>query len=371
MIDRFRMKWLETQEEIKRLGRYQRPFDGDLPHRLLILGVDHRIPQSQVYPFHYYRRALKQAGVEVREANVARYGEAGESAPKGASAVAIQSTMDLTEAQFDRLLDRVRRANPEARITYMDWFAPTDLRFAAMMAERVDLYLSKHLLRDRTAYGHSTLGDTTLMDFYGRHFGLDQKAQCFAVPDGFWEKLRLAPSFVTAPFMLPVFDRGAFPEGARPIDLHARIAVSGTPWYQKMRQGCAEAVDALGGVNKLVGTGIRHDRFLDELRRSKICFSPFGYGEVCWRDFEAVMCGAVLLKQDMGHVETDPDLFVPGETYVPLRWDLSDFDEVVRGLLADPARRERIARAAFQKMQDYARSSRFVEQMTPLWQVTA
>ena len=83
------------------------------------------------------------------------------------------------------------------------------------------------------------------------------------------------------------------------------------------------------------------------------------------------MCGAVLLKQDMGHVETDPDLFVPGETYVPLRWDLSDFDEVVRGLLADPARRERIARAAFQKMQDYARSSRFVEQMTPLWQATA
>lgn len=367
MMNRLRMKWDELRHEGSRQFYYQRPFSGDLPHRLLILGVDHRIPQSQIFPFHYYQNALRRAGVEVREAPVESYGVASHRT-SGATAVAIQSHFNTDEAELDQLLSRVRQANPDARITYMDWFAPTDLRLAPLVGDRADIYLTKHLLRDREAYGRPTRGETTLMDHYGERFGLGHDEQAVAIPKHFWEKLRLGPSFVTARFMLPVFDKKSFPEGPRPIDLHARLAVEGTPWYQKMRQECAEAVDALEGVSKVTGKGIRHDRFLAELRQSKICFSPFGYGEVCWRDFEAVMCGAVLLKQDMGHVETDPDLFIPGETYVPLRWDLSDFELVVRGLLADPDRCTRIARAAFQRMQDYVRSDRFVDQMAPLWQ---
>ena len=43
----------------------------------------------------------------------------------------------------------------------------------------------------------------------------------------------------------------------------------------------------------------------------------------------AVLTGAVLLKPDMSHVETDPDIFVPWETYAPLAWDLSDFADVL------------------------------------------
>ena len=108
-------------------------------------------------------------------------------------------------------------------------------------------------------------------------------------------------------------------------------------------------------------------RFFEELRQSKVCFSPIGYGEVCWRDFEAVMCGALLVKPDVGHLRVTPDIFRAGETYVPVRWDLADFDEVVRGQLADVRGRERIAQQAFDVMSSYIRSDAFVTELAPVF----
>ncbi len=99
---------------------------------------------------------------------------------------------------------------------------------------------------------------------------------------------------------------------------------------------------------------------------SKVCFSPFGYGEVCWRDYEAVACGAVLLKPDMGHIETDPDIFVPWETYVPVSWDLSDLQETLHRVLSDNALRATIARTAFDTLRDWLRSDSFARSMAPV-----
>jgi hypothetical protein len=53
--------------------------------------------------------------------------------------------------------------------------------------------------------------------------------------------------------------------------------------------------------------------------------SPFGWGEVCYRDFEAAIGGAVLIKPDMSHVETWPNIFT-NNSYIPLSWDLNELD---------------------------------------------
>ncbi|MEZ5768232.1 MAG: glycosyltransferase [Paracoccaceae bacterium] len=374
MFARVSHKLNKMRRERERNRRYGAAFNPAARERLLLVTLPERIPGSQVFPFHFYREALRGIhGADISEVHLDAF-LSGETTVTGATVVAFQTEYDLDEALRDRILARIRETSPGARVVYLDWFAPTDLRFAALLGPHVDLYVKKHVLRDRSQYGQETFGDTNLMDYYGRANGLDHSPVRFPIPDGFLDKLVVGPSFATADFILPTLDRAELPKGPRPIDLHARIAVGGTPWYQTMRAQCHEASVALtqgpSKLNVVTGTGIRHDQFLAELRTSKICFSAFGYGEVCWRDYEAIQNGAVLLKQDMSHVETLPDVFVADETYVPVRWDLSDFEDKVRVLLADPDRCARIAQNALDVLTDWARDRAFVDQVAPIFGAT-
>jgi len=99
-----------------------------------------------------------------------------------------------------------------------------------------------------------------------------------------------------------------------------------------------------------------------------LCLSPFGYGEVCWRDYEAVLSGALLIKPDISHIETAPDIFRAHETYIPVAWDFSDLAEVMTWWLAHPAECEKVTRQAYKVLHDHARQARFVEQMARMFE---
>jgi hypothetical protein len=66
-------------------------------------------------------------------------------------------------------------------------------------------------------------------------------------------------------------------------------------------------------------------RFTQESFSVRGMLSPFGWGEVCYRDFEAAIGGAVLIKPDMSHVETWPNIFT-NKSYISLSWDLNELD---------------------------------------------
>ena len=51
--------------------------------------------------------------------------------------------------------------------------------------------------------------------------------------------------------------------------------------------------------------------------------SPFGWGEVCYRDFEAAIGGSILIKPDMSHLITWPNIY-QDETYISLDWDFNN-----------------------------------------------
>lgn len=112
---------------------------------------------------------------------------------------------------------------------------------------------------------------------------------------------------------------------------------------------------------------ITNSKYMRELEQSKICFSPFGYGEVCWRDYEVIMCGALLVKPDMAHVQTDPNIFVPYETYVPVAWDFSDLEEKLNYYLADDAARSKIVNGAYDTLHQYLKNHEFLDQFTSLF----
>ncbi|HKG06462.1 MAG TPA: hypothetical protein VKB19_08390, partial [Pedobacter sp.] len=54
------------------------------------------------------------------------------------------------------------------------------------------------------------------------------------------------------------------------------------------------------------GCNVSKARYWKELRNSKLSISPFGWGEICYRDFETFIAGAVLIKPSMSHMVTFP-----------------------------------------------------------------
>jgi DNA-binding NarL/FixJ family response regulator len=149
----------------------------------------------------------------------------------------------------------------------------------------------------------------------------------------------------------------------RDIDVHCRLCV-GRPgvhdWYRAHRE---HALGQLGhlpsNVRRVAGAfedghrPLRKAAYLRELRRSRICVSPFGYGEICYRDFEAVASGCLLVKPDMSHLRTEPDVFEPFKTFVPTRWDLADLPARVRWALDHPAEAQRIAETARHRLVEH------------------
>lgn len=75
--------------------------------------------------------------------------------------------------------------------------------------------------------------------------------------------------------------------------------------------------------------------YFEELRNSQIGIGPFGVGEITLRDFEIIICGAVLLKPDMSHLQTWPELFVDGKTCITHQWDLTDLNQQLDKLLGN------------------------------------
>jgi hypothetical protein len=356
--------WHAHRLKVDKLGMSAQP-TGSGPCALFIT-VDDSICRSQIFPFYFYRRELSERwGVELSELRLQTYRERPGNVQGDVAVVCLQTWFDLTAHQLQQTIDGLRKRFPSARIVYLDWFAPTDLRFAEALHSHVDGYVKKNLFRDAGEYAKTTHGDTNLMDYYGRAYGIEYPPTHFSIPQGFMDKLVLGPGFVTADYMLPHVFAPEPPLGKRPrsIDLHARLGAKGTGWYSAMREHARRAVSELKGVKRVDGFGLGQREYMRELHDSTLCLSPFGYGEICWRDYEAVMCGSLLLKPDTSHVLTTPDIFVgqgDKQTYVPLRWDFADLEEKVHHYLARPDERERIVRNAYAVLHDYAANDGFL-----------
>ena len=84
------------------------------------------------------------------------------------------------------------------------------------------------------------------------------------------------------------------------------------------------------GKNNDINIGrVSFSDYWKELKASKISISPFGWGEICIRDFESIYSGACLLKPSVDHLDTFPNIFIPNLTYIPLDWDFNNLTESI------------------------------------------
>ena len=58
--------------------------------------------------------------------------------------------------------------------------------------------------------------------------------------------------------------------------------------------------------------------------------SPFGWGEICFRDFESIILGKLLIKPNCDHIITWPNIY-QDNMYVPIDWDASNLDFALYG----------------------------------------
>jgi hypothetical protein len=311
-----------------------RAFPARAARKLLLVTLPDAVSQSQVYPFHFFAGALRDRwGYEVREIGLRRLQAAPDRAPRDADVVCLQAGTDQTSDRLRETVALLRRLHPGARLAFLDPCATTDLPFAAAIGAQVDVYVKPHVLRDRSAYLQSAPEP---------------------LPEGFLDKLVVGPGCMTAPDMLPRFsalDRA--PAGGRRFDLHARLDGAA------MQADARAAVRALAGVSVTPDGPIGRRAGLRELAASTACLSPFD--QACRRDVEAVCAGALLVKPDMSHVETAPDIFVPGQTYLPIRRDFADLAQAVEVAVRDEALRRRLVDNAWAALHDFAHGSQFLD----------
>ena len=58
-------------------------------------------------------------------------------------------------------------------------------------------------------------------------------------------------------------------------------------------------------------------------------------GELCFRDFEAMQFGTIILKPDQSRVDSFPNMMIEDETYIPCKYDWSDLEEKVDYILGN------------------------------------
>lgn len=105
------------------------------------------------------------------------------------------------------------------------------------------------------------------------------------------------------------------------VETHRRLAVDAVAAWDAKHPGKGTC-----GAGRV----LPESDFYLSLLRSKTALSPFGWGEACCRDYQAMALGSVVIKPDMSHVECWPDIFQAGETYLPCKPDWSDAHEIIQ-----------------------------------------
>jgi len=85
-----------------------------------------------------------------------------------------------------------------------------------------------------------------------------------------------------------------------------------------------------------------YQEYIQSLYQSKMALSPFGQGEVCYRDFEIFEFGVAMIKPTMNMVNTSPNPYIPNETYIPVDLEWKDLNETVLKMLDEPDKLESI-----------------------------
>lgn len=288
------------------------------------------------------------------------------------------SWREQASATIDTFARIRRHLGTRVKLVYLDSFDQSSSPFLGLL-EHVDLYVKKQLLAERARYLSSSETGYVIADHFQNELGIDLGGWHFgstaAAPE-LLDKLRVGWNVGTRKSLARLVKKRIprVPLASRGIDIHFRVgnvSPEATSYYIEHRRMMSKALTEgheRDNVVNVFGNGSRLTKkeFRAELADSKLCVSPFGWGEVTDRDFEIVLHGGALVKPDMSHVETEPDIYEAGRTYIPVRWDGADLAETCAYYLQHLDEAQRIADAAYQAYEAYFDENRVVSQLAQI-----
>ena len=325
------------------------------------------IAEAQLYPFYENRhRLLSDFDINLSAICYDRLANFKLEVYPNVKTLCFQCHFSPDSSCLIALLSKLREAFPNAQFIYFDWFAHNDLRLMPAIGDFFAKYVKKTIFRDEHDYYKTTYGDTNLMDYYGKLYECSHTPEKYSIPRDSIGNLIVGAGFLTSPYLVSLFSTKTTITGSRPIDLNARFSSNGHDWYRHMRSAAMTEVDIISESFEVVQDSVNFRKYLTDIGKSKITFSPFGYGEICWRDYEAFALGSLLIKPDMSHLICNPEIFIPYETYIPISWDFSDFNEKVRYYINNQSERIRIAKNAFDVGYDFHKNRDFLSHIGEL-----
>jgi len=241
------------------------------------------------------------------------------------------------------------------------WFDTTDGTgtLQSQVLPIVDRYLKSQLLNDTSRYTERIYGGRVLSEFYNQTVGIvdDEDAVDDPIAPEYTAKLGvgwnsgLADYSTFGPKWIGLYRRTRisrllrYPKPSqdarsdRSNDLAARFGATysrATVRYQ--RETIRELLAAQLDTNKLNRRG-----YMNELKRSKVVLSPFGWGEITLKDFEVFLTGGALLKPSMDHMQTWPNFYESNVTYLPFEWDLSNLEDSIGWAIENESQRQEMA----------------------------
>jgi len=241
----------------------------------------------------------------------------------------------------------------------------------------VDYYLKKQFLKRKNQYSKRYYRDRVFTDYYHKHNGVVDTDVYFSnafLDLRYVNKLKLSwnllyadyrrmnkifhyltrkvnPFYIFNPLTLFQSDNC----NNFDVDVFARMSTqypSNSISYQRKKVVDELSSFRLQGYNIASNGKVPRDIYDCELNNSKTAVSPFGWGEICYRDVEVQMKSCCLIKPDMSHLETWPNIYTD-VSYVPFLWDFSNFTSTIINILENDKLRHEISSSGYKIVTKY------------------
>lgn len=222
----------------------------------------------------------------------------------------------------------------------------------------VDLYLKKQILKNKKRYCEPIWSQRIFGEYYHDFFGISETGQCedagySCLDEKYIDKIGISWNVGLGDLFTTGSKRWIYRSKVAPVDfvmpsLNVKYDVHyrgrmypGAIGYQRIytRELLDKRTDILMPD---INTAVPYKRYIKEAKDSLSLISPFGWGEICGRDFEAFVFGCTLIKYNMEHLVTYPNCYIADETYISINWDFSNFNHILDDLKTDIGRKKAI-----------------------------